>query len=203
MELARHDRRIELVSVDSMQVYCGMDIGTAKPSEAEQAEVRHHVIDVVDASEDFSVSEFQRTAKEAIVDIQSRGGVPVLVGGTGLHLRAVIDDLEIPAQFPDVKAALDSADTGELYARLVELDPGAAERTEPTNRRRIAGPWRSRSAAAAGSAAMARASTATVPRGSVWLGLRWSRAEIDARIEARYQRADGSGVLGRSARSRR
>jgi hypothetical protein len=84
---------IELVSVDAMQVYRGMDIGTAKPTAAEQAAVRHHAIDLVDPDHEFTVADFQTSVRAAIADIEGRGGTPLLVGGTGLYLRAVIDDL--------------------------------------------------------------------------------------------------------------
>jgi tRNA dimethylallyltransferase len=138
MALARHRGDVELVSVDSMQVYRGMDIGTAKPTPAEQAEVRHHVIDLVDPWEPFEVHSFQRAVADALADIAGRARRAVLVGGTGLYLQAVIDGFEIPGRFPDVLAALEAEDdTAALHARLVGLDPLAASRMEPSNRRRI------------------------------------------------------------------
>jgi tRNA dimethylallyltransferase len=138
LELARRDRSIEIVSVDSMQVYRGMDIGTAKPAAAERAQVRHHLIDLADPWEDFTVARFQRAFGEAMADISSRGKRALLVGGTGLYLRAVIDDLRIPGQYPGVRAELEAEpDTGVLYQRMLTLDPVAAGRMEPGNRRRI------------------------------------------------------------------
>ena len=138
LELARRDPTIELVSVDSMQVYRGMDIGTAKPTPAEQAEVRHHLIDLADPWEDFTVTRFQAAFRAALADIEARGRRALLVGGTGLYLRAVVDDLTIPGRFPDARAELEAeADTAALFRRLEELDPLAATRMEPTNRRRI------------------------------------------------------------------
>lgn len=138
MALAQEFGTIELISADSMQVYRGMDIGTAKPTAQEQAEVRHHLIDVADPSEDFTVSAFQRAANEAIADIRSRGKHPVIVGGTGLYVQAVVNALEIPAQFPAVRAEIDAdPDTEALYRELAELDPVAASRMEPNNRRRV------------------------------------------------------------------
>jgi tRNA dimethylallyltransferase len=136
--VARRHPDIELVSVDSMQVYRGMDIGTAKPSPAEQAEVRHHLLDVADPTEDYSVSRFQREATAVIAEIEGRGHRALLVGGTGLYLRAVTDDLDVPGQYPDVKAALEAeADTSALHRRLTAADPAAAAKIEPANRRRI------------------------------------------------------------------
>lgn len=138
LELARRDPRFELVSVDSMQVYRGMDIGTAKPTSEERAEVRHHLLDLADPWEDFTVARFQAAFREALADIERRDRRALLVGGTGLHLRAVIDDLTLPGQFPDARAEIDvEPDTAALHRRLAELDPTAAGRIEPENRRRI------------------------------------------------------------------
>ena len=129
-----------------MQVYRGMDIGTAKPTAAEQAEVRHHLIDLVDPAERFTVVDYATAYEAAMADIAGRGAVPLLVGGTGLYLRAVIDGLAPPPEFPDIAAELEAeaaADgtlegTAVLHRRLAELDPVAASRMEPTNLRRIA-----------------------------------------------------------------
>ncbi len=138
LELARRDPTIELVSIDSMQVYREMDIGTAKPSAAERAEVPHHLIDLVDPAEDFTVAAFQAEFGAALEGIEARGKRALLVGGTGLYLRAVIDDLTIPGQHPEVRAELDAdPDTVALHGRLARLDPVAAGRMEPTNRRRV------------------------------------------------------------------
>ena len=129
---------VELVTVDSMQVYRGMDIGTATPTASEQHRVRHHLIDIVDPSQEFSVSEFRDAANDALDDIESRGGRAILVGGTGLYLQAIVDDLELPGRFPEVVEALETEpDTAVLYERLAELDPIAVTRIEPGNRRRI------------------------------------------------------------------
>ena len=138
LAVARTDPTIELVSVDSMQVYRRMDIGTAKPTPAERAEVPHHLVDIIDPWEEFTVTAFADRAQAAIVDIESRGRRPLLVGGTGLYLRAVIDELAVPGRFPDVRAELEAEpDSRALHRRLGDLDPVAAGRMEPTNRRRI------------------------------------------------------------------
>ena len=99
---------IELVSVDSMQVYRGMDIGTAKPTATEQAEVRHHLIDLVDPAERFTVVDYATAYEAAMADIAGRGAVPLLVGGTALYLRAVIDGLAPPPEFADIAAELEA-----------------------------------------------------------------------------------------------
>ena len=133
----------EIVSVDSMCVYRGMDLGTSKPTPAEQAQVPHHLIDLVDPETEYTVSEFQLAARSVLADIEARGRHALLVGGTGLYLRAVVDDLRIPGRYPDVAVALERVlDDGEidvvgLHGRLALVDPVGAERMEPTNRRRI------------------------------------------------------------------
>ena len=138
LELARRRPGTELVSMDSMAIYRGMDIGTASPSAAERAEVPTHLLDLVAPSEDFSVSMFQEAARKTLDELAVRACRAVLVGGTGLHVRAVVDDLEIPGQWEEVRADLEvEADTVVLHDRLSELDPVAAVRMEPTNRRRV------------------------------------------------------------------
>ncbi|MGQ0617988.1 MAG: tRNA (adenosine(37)-N6)-dimethylallyltransferase MiaA [Acidimicrobiia bacterium] len=135
---ARRFGDLELVSIDSMQVYRGMDIGTAKPSPAEQAEVPHHLIDLCGPEDEFTVTRFQTVFAATLAAIEGRGRRALLVGGTGLYLRAVIDGLVIPGRFPDVATALErETDTAALHARLSVLDPTAAARMEPTNRRRV------------------------------------------------------------------
>ena len=129
---------VELVSLDSMQVYRGMDIGTAKPTPAEQAAVPHHLIDVVAPDEEWSVRATQRAVTAALADIEARGKRALLVGGTGLYVRAVVDQLAVPARDNTLRAELDETlDTATAYARVQALDPAAAARIEPNNRRRI------------------------------------------------------------------
>jgi len=138
LALARRDPSWELVSADSMQVYRGMDIGTAKPTPAEQAEVRHHLLDIADPGDEFTVTRFQQAFRVALADVEARGRRALLVGGTGLYLRAVVDDLTIPGRFPEARAEVEAEpDTAALHARLHDLDPAAAARMEPGNRRRI------------------------------------------------------------------
>jgi tRNA dimethylallyltransferase len=142
---------VELVSVDSMAVYRGMDIGTDKPSRAVRNEVPYHLLDIADPGRDFSVRAFQDAAADALGGVARRGHRAVLVGGTGLYLRAVVDHLDFPGRFPEV-AALLAADllaagasgsdsrrrhVADLHRRLGELDPQAAARMEPGNERRV------------------------------------------------------------------
>jgi tRNA dimethylallyltransferase len=143
LDLARRRGDCEIVSVDSMCVYRGMDIGTSKPSREARAAVPHHLVDLVDPGEDFTLARFQRAARDALAGIEARGHHALLVGGTGLYLRAVVDDLTIPGRYPDVAAALEAelddgrAEPADLHARLAVLDPVGARRMEPTNRRRV------------------------------------------------------------------
>ena len=196
MGVARSIGEAEIVTLDSMQVYRGMDIGTATPTAAEQAEVRHHLIDLVDPGEEFAVAEFQARAVAVIDDIRSRDAVPVLVGGTGLYVRAVIDGLRIPGRYPEVRGELEAEpDTGALHRRLADLDPIAAGRMEPTNRRRVV-----------------RALEVTIGSGQpfssygpglahypatpfVQIGLRWDRNLLDERIASRYRQQMAGGFL--------
>jgi tRNA dimethylallyltransferase len=139
--LATERDDLEIVTVDSMQVYRGMDVGTAKPSAAEQAAVPHHLLDLVDPGEDHTVAQWQHDAKAVLAAIEGRGHRALLVGGTGLYLRALVDDLDIPGRWPEVRAALEAeaAEVGApaLHERLTGLDPLAASRMEPGNQRRV------------------------------------------------------------------
>jgi tRNA dimethylallyltransferase len=138
LEVARRHADIELVSVDSMQVYRGMDIGTAKPTAAERGEVPHHLVDLVDPDVDFTVADYRSAFDDARAGIEARSHRVLLVGGTGLYLRAVIDRLRIPGRYPSVRAELErEQDTVVLHERLMSLDPLAAARMEPMNRRRV------------------------------------------------------------------
>jgi tRNA dimethylallyltransferase len=137
LEVARALGDVEIVSVDSMHVYRGLDIGTAKPSTAERAAVPHHLIDAADPGEEWSVARFQQAARAAVADIERRGKRALLVGGTGLYVQAVIDPLTFPPEDRAVREAL-LARTDDTYAELVRRDPEAAARIEPTNTRRIA-----------------------------------------------------------------
>jgi tRNA dimethylallyltransferase len=133
---------VEVVSVDSALVYRGMDIGTSKPSAAERAAVRHHLIDVCDPAEPYSAGRFRRDALECLEEIRARGRVPLLVGGTMLYFRALTHGLApLPAADPAVRATID-ADAREagwprLHARLAEVDPTAASRIRPNDAQRI------------------------------------------------------------------
>jgi tRNA dimethylallyltransferase len=131
----------EVVNADSMQLYRGMDIGTAKLTLEERAGVPHHVLDIWDVNQPASVAEYQRAARAAIDDIDARGRVPLLVGGSGLYVRAVLERFEFPGTDAGLRARLEAelarVGPGPLHERLAAQDPGAAERILPSNGRRI------------------------------------------------------------------
>jgi tRNA dimethylallyltransferase len=139
---ARAGLAIEVVSVDSALVYRGMDIGTAKPNEAERAELPHHLIDLLDPSEVYSAARFLTDAQAAIAAIHARGKLPLLVGGTMLYFKALIDGLDqIPAAAPALRAELDAeaAERGwpALHTELARVDPATAARLAPGDAQRI------------------------------------------------------------------
>ncbi len=141
MDVAQRRGDVVILCVDSMCVYRHLSIGTAKPSVSDQTLVPHGLVDLVDPETDFSVAQFQGFARDAMTSAQQRGQIPLLVGGTGLYHRAVIDDLELPGQFDDIAkdlmAELEANGSEALFARLETLDPVAATRMEKTNARRI------------------------------------------------------------------
>ncbi len=141
LELQRRGQPAEIVNADSMLVYRGMDIGTAKPSREELALVRHHLVDVAEVREQASVADFQREAREVIADLRGSGVVPVLVGGSALYVHAIVDEFSFPATDPEVRARheaeLERVGAHALHAQLAEQSPEVADRIEPGNGRRI------------------------------------------------------------------
>lgn len=133
--------RGEIVSTDSMQIYRGMNIGTATPSDVERGGVPHHLLDRVSPDVTVTVSDYQAWAREAIDDIASRGQTPIVVGGSGLYVRAVLDDLRFPGTDAEVRARLEGELEVEgpaaMHARLATVDPAAALAIPDTNGRRI------------------------------------------------------------------
>lgn len=130
----------EIINTDSMQFYRGMDIGTAKLPVSQRRGVQHHLIDILDVREDANVQTFQQQAREAIADIRSRGKRPILVGGSGLYVRAATDRMEFPGTDPQVRARLESevdADRWGRHRHLQDLDPAAAAKITPNDSRRI------------------------------------------------------------------
>jgi len=187
----------EVINADSMQLYRGMDIGTGKLTVAERGGVPHHLIDIWDITETASVSEYQRLARTIIADIQGRGRAAILVGGSGLYVRAAIDNLEFPGTEPALRARLEAelAALGPaiLHAKLAAADPAAAAAILPTNGRRII-------RALEVIELSGRPFSATLPEyasvlPAVQIGLSVPRAELDQRIAARVSRMWRHGLV--------
>ena len=201
MTIAENVRDFEIVSLDSMQIYKRMNIGTAKPTREEQAIVPHHMIDIVEPHEEYTISQFQIEAQSTIDEIESRGMLPLLVGGTGLYLRTIIDELDIPGQFLETRQKLESnPNTAELYQKLSELDPLASTRMEPNNRRRVIRALEV--TIGSGKKFSSYGPGLSVYKESAYeiIGLRWERAEIDRRITARFDAQMESGFLNECER---
>ncbi|MBT9176006.1 MAG: tRNA dimethylallyltransferase [Firmicutes bacterium] len=192
----------EVISADSMQVYRGMDIGTAKLTPAERARIPHHLIDVVEPGEAFSAADYQRLARAAVDDIASRGRLPIFSGGTGMYIRAAIDDYNFVtvSNNPRVRDELrrQARDTGlsQLYVRLADLDPPVAARVHKNDERRIIRAlevfettghplsfWESQKDAR------------QAIYDAVFIGLDRPRAELYARIEQRVETMVATGLL--------
>jgi tRNA dimethylallyltransferase len=187
----------EIVSADSRQIYRGMDIGTAKPTGEEQARVRHHLIDVADPGERYDVFRFQRDARAALADINARGRVALVVGGTGLYVRALLDGLELSAlpHDPDLRARLGLLDPAVLHARLRAVDPDAAARVDARNVRRVV---RYLEVATLAGGAVSRRRGAAIP--ALRIGLRPPRDVLVGRIERRVRDMVAAGVMAETRR---
>ena len=129
----------EIISADSRLVYKGFDIGTAKPTKAEQELVKHYLIDVVEPDVDYSVADFADEARKIIDEIHSRGKVPIIAGGTGLYFRILLENYDLPRleANPSLRAELEERDVDDLYNELLILDPKAAEKIHKNNKVRV------------------------------------------------------------------
>jgi tRNA dimethylallyltransferase len=183
----------EIVAVDAMQVYRGMDIGTAKPTAADQAAVRHHCLDLVAPTVEFAVTDFVAAHDAAVDTIDGR---PLLVAGTGLYLAAVVDRLEVPGQWPDIRRRLDAEpDVGALWRRLDALDPVAAGRIEPGNRRRIVRALEVTVGGGRPFSSYGPGLQAYPPTVVTLIGLRWPRPVLAERIARRVTSMMDAGLL--------
>lgn len=189
----------EILSIDSMVVYRGMDVGTAKPSAEQRARVPHHLIDLASPSEPFSVAAFQAAAREAADEVRGRGRPPLLVGGSGLYFRAVVDDLDFPGTEPAVRRELEreavAVGAERLHGRLADFDPAAAGKIEPGNVRRTVRALEVASITGRPFSSFADA-WEDYPAGAVRAaGVRLPGAELRARIEARVRAMLAAGWL--------
>ena len=195
---AAEGQRAEVVNADSMLVYRGMDIGTAKPSAAERAEIRHHMVDLLDVDHSATVAEFQQLARAAIADCRARNVIPIVVGGSALYIRAIVDDFEFPGTDPAVRARLEKEVLAQgaqrLHQRLSEVDPIAATRILPGNARRVV-------RALEVIELTGRSFSAVLPERRyvladvVQIGLAVDRARLNARIAARVDAMWAAGFV--------
>jgi tRNA dimethylallyltransferase len=186
----------EVVNADSMQLYRGMDIGTAKITESEKRGIPHHVFDVLDVTEPADVASYQRLAREAIADIRSRGKRPVLVGGSGLYVQAALDEMDFPGTDPEIRARLEADLEREgstaLWERLKALDAAAAQAILPSNGRRVV--------RALEVVELTGSFTASLPEPkahieAVRIGVDLDTPVLDERIERRVQTMWDAGLL--------
>jgi tRNA dimethylallyltransferase len=188
----------EVVNADAMQLYRGMDVGTAKLTEAQRRGVPHHLLDVLDITETASVAAYQRHARRIVEDLLAAGRTPVVVGGSGLYVSALTDDLDFPGTEPAIRARLETelAEVGAatLHARLTGLDPVAADAILPGNGRRIV-------RALEVIELTGRPFSASMPRpgparyDTVLIGLDRDTAELDERIEQRVDTMFAHGLV--------
>jgi len=191
----------EVVNADAMQLYRGMDVGTAKLPLPERQGVPHHLLDVLEVRDEASVQAYQRQARAALDDISSRGGVPVLVGGSGLYVGAALDRLEIPPTDPVLRADLEeqaaSAGAAAMHQRLAAADPASAQRIAPGNVRRVV-------RALEVIELTGRPFAASLPapehlRPTVTLALDTPRPVLADRVQARVHRMWAQGLLAEAA----
>jgi tRNA dimethylallyltransferase len=192
----------EIVSADSMQVYRGMDVGTAKPTAEQRRRAAHHLIDIIAPDEPFSVADYQARADAALADIWARNRQPILVGGSGLYVRAVLEEMDFAQVPPDPELRnrlleeARSKGTRALHEWLAEVDPAAAARIHPNDQKRII---RALEVAEGGGAARARPETVDRHRAERYntrqFGLTLDREELYQRVDARVDRMMGEGLV--------
>lgn len=188
---------LTILCVDAMTVYRGMDIGTAKPTRAEREAVRYELVDLVEPSEEFTLHEYQHAARASAHDAWQRGDAVLYVGGTGLYGRAVLDNFDIPRQYPGVRTTLEQRtdDLASLYEQLRVLDPVAASRMEPTNERRILRALEVTLGSGRPFSSYGPGLRTYGPVRVVQVGLRVAFDELDERIDRRFREWMKGGLL--------
>ena len=195
--LAAKGEQAEIINADAYQMYKGMDIGTAKASPEEQAEVKHHLIAIIEPDDAMSVARFQGLARGKIAELRARGVRPILVGGSGLYARAAIDDISFPGTDPEVRKRLEEREkaegAGTLFDELKAKDPEAAERMDPHNPRRTI-------RALEVIEVTGRPYSASLPHyryviPTVQIGLDLPRGELDRRIDVRTKHMLENGFV--------
>lgn len=183
----------EIISADSRQVYCGMDIGTGKVTKRELRLVPHHLLDVADPKRDFSVARFQRLGRKAIADIARRGKLPIIAGGTGFYIDALVYGTKLPDVKPDKKlrAKLEKHSAEQLFAQLKKLDPARATSIDPHNKRRLVRALEIVLATGKPVPVASRESSYDV----LWLGITWPKEELGRRIAVRLAKRFKQGMI--------
>ena len=188
----------EIVNADAMQLYRGMDIGTAKLTLAERRGIPHHLLDVLEVTAEATVSNYQTDARAAITEIIARGAVPILVGGSGLYVSSVVFDFRFPGTDPELRARLEAElidiGPGLMYARLQAVDPQAAQSIGPSNGRRLVRALEIVELTGAPHLA-ALPDEPLYWRPSVLLGLRTPREQLTPRLDARVERMWAAGIV--------
>lgn len=194
LELARRFP-IEIINADSRYLYRGLDIGTAKPTAEEQAKVRHHLVDILDPNESYSLGRFLDDATAAVEEIASRGHLPVVVGGTPQYLRAFVEGWKVPrvAPNPKFREGLASLSAERLHERLIDVDPEAAERIGDRNKRRLIRALEVYHVS--GKTMTEQSGREPPPYKLIQIGLRRERDELHARIEERAREHFENGLL--------
>lgn len=189
----------EIINADSMQLYKGMDIGTAKLTLAERQGIPHHLLDILSVNQDASVAAYQELARSAIDEIQKRNKVAIVVGGTGLYIKSIVDEMNFPETDPELRAKLESEaellGTAELYSRLRLLDPEAAAAIEPANTRRIIRALEVIEVTGKPYSANLPSDTSLRFPDAIHIGLAMERASLAPRIEARVHRMFDQGLV--------
>lgn len=185
-----------IVACDAMQVYRGMDIGTAKPTAADRAAVAHHGLDLCGPSERYTVARYVDDIGSARRLIAEAGARELVVGGTGLYLTAIVDGLTMPGEWPEIREALEAdPDTAGMHARLAGLDPVAAARIEPTNRRRIVRALEVCIGSGRPFSSFGDGVAAHPDNGAEFVGIRWQRDALRGRIARRVRLMVEAGLV--------
>lgn len=189
----------EVINADSMQLYKGMDIGTAKLSVGERRGIPHHLLDILLVNQDASVAQYQSLARNAVDEIRSRGKAAILVGGTGLYIKSVLDEMNFPETDPEIRRKLEedseALGTAALYQRLTELDPEAATSIEPANTRRIIRALEVIEVTGEKYSAKLPSDTSVKYPDALHFGLAMERSTLAPRIETRVHRMFDQGLV--------
>ena len=189
----------EIINADSMQLYKGMDIGTAKLSVDERNGIPHHLLDILTVEEDASVAQYQALARAAVDEIRTRNKAAIIVGGTGLYIKSIIDEMNFPETDPELRKKLESEaellGAAELYSRLRLLDPEAAAAIEPANTRRIIRALEVIEVTGLPYSANLPSDTSLRYPDALHIGLSMERSSLAPRIEARVHRMWQSGLV--------